>query len=101
MTQHRDIDINSPERGVAPASLSASFVDLLRSREGTKGGDRLMTQAGDYISFNENQAVSAKHGGTAFLTHPLQTAIDKVAFLTNPPQTGIDKTAFLTRKTFV
>jgi hypothetical protein len=82
MTQHRDVDSNPPEHRTTPTALSANYVDIMRSREGTKGGDRLVAQAGDYITFNEGLAVSSKYGGTDFLTSAPKTGIDQVAFLT-------------------
>jgi hypothetical protein len=82
MTQHRDIDTNSLERGSNPGGLSASFVDLMKSGEGMKGGADRIAQAGDYLTFNGDQAFSPRYGGTAFLSHPPETGINQTAFLT-------------------
>jgi hypothetical protein len=99
MTQHRDIDSHPPERGSTPGGLSASFVDLMKSGDGTKGGDRMIAQAGDYLTFNGDQACSPKYGGTAFLSSPPETRVNQTAFLT--PKIQINTSSRLDGKALV
>jgi hypothetical protein len=83
MTQHREIENKSSyESGGTPGGLSASYVDLLKTQEGTKAGDRAIAQNGDFLSFNGDQVVSQNYGRTDFLSSPVRTAVDQTAFLT-------------------